>query len=285
MSVWHLEVTPPAGATNNPPAADYLPLARLVRPGDNIFQEQLAFLEQYATLRPDREAEILAQLGMPTAFLSSIAFLRADRSRWTLELLGAAYRLAGFVEMRIKHALAVRRPIEFSPQVQPIIITPAHGSMPSGHACEAFLLAVVLKNILHAGGNPAYKHVSYGVQLMRQAARIAINRTVAGVHFPVDSVAGAVLGATLGQYLVNRMSGAANFTASEFDGAKYPGDEDFLWSNLINIPADQPQANVKYDKLYLKPFVPPNNGLQPIDPANKSAILSDLWTKAVAEWA
>ena len=39
--------------------------------------------------------------------------------------------------------------------------------------------------------------------LCGRQARIAVNRTVAGVHFPIDSVAGALLGLTLAEYLVN----------------------------------------------------------------------------------
>ena len=38
----------------------------------------------------------------------------------------------------IKHALACRRPIEYSPQVQPMILTPSHGSLPSGHSTKSF---------------------------------------------------------------------------------------------------------------------------------------------------
>ena len=39
---------------------------------------------------------------------------------------------------------------------------------------------------------------------MNQAARIAINRTVAGVHFPVDSMAGQLLGLTVAEYFIKR---------------------------------------------------------------------------------
>ncbi len=44
-------------------------------------------------------------------------------------------------------------------------------------------------------------------QLQRLAARTSINRTVAGVHFPVDSAAGQALGQSLGEYFVGYCSG------------------------------------------------------------------------------
>lgn len=273
VSIWHLEANPAA----DPPGAVYEPLVKMTRPGEATFKEQLAFLNSYADLRPDRAPEILAQLGMPTAFLASIAFLRPDRTRWTLELLDAAFRLAVFVEMRIKHALACRRPVEFSPQVQPVIMTPGHGALPSGHATEAHALALVLWNLLQAGNSPVYQHVSYGVQLLRQASRIAINRTVAGVHFPVDSVAGAILGLTLGQYLVNRCRGDNNYHAHEFNGAAYPGNEDFTWIEIFDVEANPPA--VKHTADYVTDLAQQN-----LSEAGHSPALSWLWSKAVAEW-
>ena len=42
--------------------------------------------------------------------------------------------------------------------------------------------------------------------MMEQAARIAVNRTVAGVHFPVDTMVGARLGLMLGDYVVAQAS-------------------------------------------------------------------------------
>ena len=39
------------------------------------------------------------------------------------------------------------------------------------------------------------------------AARIAENRTVAGVHFPVDSLAGAVMGIAIGELVIAHCTG------------------------------------------------------------------------------
>ena len=52
------------------------------------------------------------------------------------------------VEMRLKHAFACPRPVEQSPQVQPLIPTPGHASWPSGHATEIYATVELLKMLL-----------------------------------------------------------------------------------------------------------------------------------------
>ena len=64
-------------------------------------------------------------------------------------------------------------------------------------------------------------------QLQRQAARIAQNRTVAGLHFPIDSAAGRLLGNTLGGYFVYRCQGQPNYEEHTFDGPQFDSDTDF----------------------------------------------------------
>ena len=56
-------------------------------------------------------------------------------------------------------------------------------------------------------------------QLERQAARIATNRVIAGVHFPVDSMAGRMLGVALGEYFVGRCAGGQKFMGRKFTAA------------------------------------------------------------------
>jgi membrane-associated phospholipid phosphatase len=250
-----------------------------VRPTESIFKSQLEFLRQYADLRPVRTAEILAQLDTPVPFLGSITFLRAGRSQWTLELLSATFRLAQFVDLRIKHALACRRPIEYSAQVQPIILTPGHGSLPSGHATESFAMAVVLSSLLEASSNTVYHDQSFRVQLLRQAARIAINRSVAGVHFPVDSVAGAVLGVTLGQYFVRRSNKNADqtYSGSAFNGMNYPGHRDFDWTEIFEFDQGSPISVRQQNNSYLTDLTQQNMPFL-------ASPLSWLWAKALGEW-
>jgi hypothetical protein len=179
--------------------------------------------------------------------------------------------------MWAKHGLACRRPHEYSPQVQPIIEVPLHGTLPSGHATEGFMFALVFWKVLQAGGRPPYDHVSLVKQLMSQAARIAINRTVAGVHFPVDSAAGAVLGLTLGNYFVSRCGGAvdAHYQPWTFDGSAYPAVRDFYWDDYFDAHTGS-QAAGQYVKSAAMPEAP--------QAAGSSEILNWLWRKAVEEW-
>src|SRR4029079_1156265 len=149
-------------------------------------------------------------------------------------LLWTALRLANHAEMRFKHALACRRAVEMSPQVQPLVLTPGHGSLPSGHSTEASIVAHVLWRLLKTADNT--KDFSWLEQLMRQAARIAINRTIAGLHFPVDSAAGQLLGLTLGEYLVALCTGLA-FDAWRFNGEAYASDLDFDFRDQYDTTA------------------------------------------------
>ena len=65
-----------------------------------------------------------------------------------------AIQLAVGIEMRMKHELACWRPVQYSPHVQPMITTPGHGSLPSGHATQAYVVAHVLQTLL--GLEPAH---------------------------------------------------------------------------------------------------------------------------------
>jgi hypothetical protein len=170
----------------------------LTRPSRVVFEAQTELVEYWAELREERCTEILSQLRPQFSFWNAVAHLDFDRRPMTTELFSLALSFASCVEMQFKHLLACPRPNDYSVNVQPIIPTPAHGSFPSGHATEAYLIAHLLEQFLKDG-------TRYRDQLQRLAARTSINRTVAGVHFPIDSTAGRRLGQSLAEYLIARM--------------------------------------------------------------------------------
>jgi hypothetical protein len=174
-------------------------LVELGQPPTWFLRRQLPLVQSWAELRDEREAEILAQIDNQIAFIGAVTGLNATKHPWTMEWLSAGLQLCVAVEMRFKHALACPRPVELSPQVQPVITTPLHGSYPMGHAAQAFLVAFALQRLI------GWKAGEQGtIQLQRLAARISINRLVAGVHFPIDAICGQLLGQTLGEYFVAR---------------------------------------------------------------------------------
>mgnify|MGYP001408002402 CR=1 FL=1 len=137
-----------------------------------------------------------------------------------LELIGVTQLLASHAAMIAKHHFGCRRPDTLDPTLMPMIPTPGHASLPSGHATENFAIATVLCALVRAAGGWFPDPDRVCALLMRQAERIAVNRTVAGVHFPVDSWAGATLGEAVAQVVLARCKGAGAVTAWDFDVAK-----------------------------------------------------------------
>jgi hypothetical protein len=254
-------------------------IAQITRPDDAVtfIADQLDLVNGYADLREDRAAEILAQLTPPVAFWCSVLPLHPTRHRWTMELLDVAMRFANSIEMRFKHALAFRRPGEYSAQIQPMILTPGHSSYPSGHSTEAHMAALILRRLV----NNLYPNQSWGDQLMRQAHRIAVNRTIAGMHFPVDSAAGHALGLTLAEYFIQRCSATVsnNFQPWKFDGTQYFSKDDFDPTRHFNFGTSKQQQAKSSNGATI--FADKIGGTTTV---RKSRILGWLWAKAYKEW-
>jgi hypothetical protein len=108
---------------------------------------------------------------------------------------------------------------------------------------------------------------------MAQAARIAINRTVAGLHFPVDSAAGTVLGLTLGNYFMSRCKEGGSYQPWTFDGSEYPPDRDFYRNDFFDTGSQMVGESVA-SAVKGHDFVA----------ASHSELLKWLWNKAKGEW-
>jgi hypothetical protein len=283
VTFFHMKVSE---AALPPTLTSVTPIATLKRPTMDVFERQLDLVAKWAALREDRGSEILSQLGPQGSFWGPIVNLQPGRMPWTLEFVATVLRFCTFVEQRMKHVLACRRPAELSPRIQPMIVTPGHGALPSGHATEAFAVARVL---LALAGNRF--DASLDELLMRQAARIAINRTIAGVHFPVDSAAGQMLGLSIADYLLRRagvseVRGASIAQLGDwvFHGDVYPADEDFMFRRLYDTRnrkrEDEALGGAAKDIVWAKA-----TSKADADAVEPSALLTWLWRKAVAEWS
>ena len=166
----------------------------------------------------EREAEITSQIGDLPSFFAALDFLDPGLTPWTLLIMQATLRFAATVTHRIKFGLNCPRPLLFSPLIQPMLLTPTHGAFPSAHATEAHALATVLTRL--TDGDPVVDLVNGGQRFL-VAERIAVNRTVAGVHYPVDSACGAVLGLALGQHLASCGEDGAAVDGWGFDGGSF----------------------------------------------------------------
>lgn len=103
-----------------------------------------------------------------------------------------AHMLCAFVIERplywlLKNSLKRRRPAVALPNFHSHIIASDEFSFPSGHTCAAFLFVTLL--VLHFG--------VCMLPLYSWSFAVAMSRVYLGVHFPTDTVVGAILGSVI----------------------------------------------------------------------------------------
>lgn len=207
--------------------SDRWPIFKVSRPPHACFVEQLNSVHQHIDLRPERLTEIINQIGIPMQFWATILDINPVDHHYTLELLAIALQGLSHVNQFAKHTLACPRPAAYSPSIQPVINPRRFGAFPSGHAAEAFLIARLLQVLSGQARKPKVgaepNEYRLELHLQRLAARIADNRVVAGVHFPIDGTAGRMVGETFAEYFLFRCGlspHSIGWTPRRFDGSK-----------------------------------------------------------------
>ena len=113
------------------------------------------------------------------AALFALAFRRPQVFVWTLVADGVGELVADGLKAAIPRA---------RPHVHTLVTRPHTHSFPSGHATTSFACATVL----------AFAVPRLRLPLLLLAAAIAWSRVYVGVHYPLDVLAGALLGGAIG---------------------------------------------------------------------------------------
>ncbi len=175
-------------ATRFAQIADWDGLQAILDPLLNLSEEavrsELAVLYGYQDkLRKGVEDEILAQAGDFTPYFGDLlgASPVSRPATWSLLLMGL--QVGGLITAHFKMIYRRPRPSQVWPIIAPDIVTPPHPAFPSGHALQAFLMARFASLAAPA----------MGPICAAMADKIALNREIAGVHWPSDKAASAEL--------------------------------------------------------------------------------------------
>lgn len=244
------------------------PLVTMRRPSRDYFNAQLRMVDSWSPTRDSRLPEILTQVAPPLAYFASIMNLQNGRHRHTLELINTSLQFGYAICMRFKHALACPRPSEYSAALLPVLEVPPHRTLPAGHAQEAHITATLLSELAgFAGATEPHR------ALRRLAHRIAENRVVAGLHFPIDNIAGRLMGDALADYLLAAAGQRNVWTGGSFDG-----------EGLAAGAAAEDELRDEDSSADSRAACNGCGALVPAAAAPPLPIFQQLWVNARAEW-
>lgn len=130
----------------------------------------------------------------PLYVIAGLAFIASEH--WELvKLLAAGFLLERCVYFVCKNLFKRNRPPEAIPGFISVIKPSDKFSFPSGHTSAAFLVAVAL--------SWAFPFLAW--VLFPWAILVGMARVMLGVHFPTDTLAGALMGSSLCLMLINQL--------------------------------------------------------------------------------
>ncbi|WP_161993680.1 phosphatase PAP2 family protein [Muricoccus nepalensis] len=149
---------------------------------------ELAELRSLIEYRAGVFDEAMAQRAGMLTYMRGVLNFRASSHPSTYRLCVLGFQFAQFQNMYWKRVFKRPRPSRLDPTLVPPIEVPGHAAYPSGHACEAMMVALLLEQILPSEIIPPGGAELGPLRVM--ARRIARNREVLGLHYPSDTRCG-----------------------------------------------------------------------------------------------
>jgi hypothetical protein len=146
--------------------------------------EQLRAVLGMSDEREPRFVEIIDQHEAEGALKYWLGMLMIDASSApaAYELVRVGRRIGEVVVMCLKDHFREPRPSQVCPAIVPMVDPPITPSFPAGHALQSHLISKLVEAADRPFAQPAL--------LFRLSKRIADNRIIAGLHYPLDNEAG-----------------------------------------------------------------------------------------------
>lgn len=149
------------------------------------FAKQSPFIDGVIVFFADYLAYILVAI-----IIAVIVFgknTRAEKIRQGIQLIVAGILSRGIMVEIIRFFYQHPRPFFEFPQIHPLLVESSY-SFPSGHAAFFFALSAVMYR----------QNKTFGTILFVASSIMGIARIMAGVHYPLDILGGAILGTIIG---------------------------------------------------------------------------------------